>query len=451
MRRLWVLAWKEVRLAFRDVGAIVTMLVTPLVLTLVIGAAFGGGGSNPLSDIPVLLIDEDQSDLSEMFRDVFEVEDVQELIALEVVTDEAAARAKVEADEVAALVIVPAGFGDRVLPLARLVDDRLGLDLLALDPDTDLTEEQETTIAKAFAETQVQDLDPVTVEIYGSPDWRLSVSVVKSVVKQGLEIMNIQVQGITAVVGRLVEMQNAEGQSISSREDFMASSLMETQTGFGTGAEVAQDLPIEVEIVSETGEGFNWISYTAASMAVLFLMFAVTSGGRTLLAERRLGTLPRLLTAPMPALTVLVGKMAGIVLTGMLQMVLLYVATTLTGAYWGSPVAVVVSILTLVICASSVGALISAWARNAGQAGAIGTAVTLVGSAVSGTFFPRANLPAWLQTLSLVTPNAWGIEIFSRLQLGRTLGDILPQLGGVLLLTVLYYAIALLGFRRQFD
>ena len=131
-----------------------------------------------------------------------------------------------------------------------------------------------------------------------------------------------------------------------------------------------------------------------------------------------MGTLPRLLNSAMTALTV---------------------------------PAALLSIFALVLCASGVGALISAWAKNAGQASAIGTAVTLVGSAVSGTFFPREGLPDWLQSLSLITPNAWGIEIFSELQLGKGMVEILPRLGGVLLLTFIYYGVALVGFRRQFE
>jgi ABC-2 type transport system permease protein len=113
--------------------------------------------------------------------------------------------------------------------------------------------------------------------------------------------------------------------------------------------------------------------------------------------------------------------------------------------------AVLITLLALVLCASGVGALISAWSKTPGQAGAIGTAVTLVGSALSGTFFPRAGLPEVVQKVSLVTPNAWGIELFSKLQAGQGLVEVLPLLGGVLLLTGVYYALALLGFRRQLD
>ncbi|HRU95652.1 MAG TPA: hypothetical protein P5195_10520, partial [Anaerolineae bacterium] len=82
MKKLWTLALKEVRLAFRDVGMLVTMLVTPLVLTLAIGAAFSGGGGT-LSDVPVLWLNRDRGTLSQTLVDVFDSEEVRDLIALE--------------------------------------------------------------------------------------------------------------------------------------------------------------------------------------------------------------------------------------------------------------------------------------------------------------------------------------------------------------------------------
>lgn len=451
MRRWWVMAWKEVKLAFRDVGAIVSMLVTPIVLTVVMGVAFGGSNGVPISDIPVLVLDQDQGVFSEQLVSFFAADAVSDLVAPEVVADEAAARARVDADEVAALVTIPADFSDRIFPLRAAVAQRAGVDLLSLTPNADLSPEQRTAVAQAFVETRQASPEPAIVEIYASPDWRVSSSIVKSIVQQGLEAMNMQVQGTMVIMSQLVTAQigtgmgSEEGANLSGIQDAL-SMHAEAESD-----QVGADLPIGLEVVSGSGRSFDWMSYSAASMAVLFLMLAVTSGGRTLLAERDYGTLPRLLISPIPALTVLLGKMAGVALTGLLQVTILWGATSLAGAYWGSVPAVLISLILLVLCASSVGAMISAWSRTPGQASAIGTAVTLAGAAISGTFMPRAGMPAWTQTVSLVTPNAWGIEIFSQLQAGKTLDAILPLLGGTLLVTVVYYALAMIGFRRQFS
>jgi len=449
MRKLVVLAFKEVLVAFRDVGALLTMLATPLALTLVMMAAFGSGSnSNPISDIPVLLLNQDAGTFGQALTDIFFSASVGDLVTPTLVEDEAAARARVNADEVAALVVIPEDFSARVFPFGVRAQTLTGVDVTTLAPDATLTPEQQAGFAQAFMESQSPS-EPVVVEIYASPDWRISALIVKAIVSQGLERLNIQIAGTTTIVTRLMAGMLQAGQSDAD----VAAAMRAMQPG-AAGQEAAGgadvELPIKLITTSATGRGFSWLGYYATSMAVLFLMFAVTAGGRTLLAERQRGRLPRLLISPTPALTILLGKMGGIVLTGVLQMLILWGTTALIGAYWGHPGGVLLTIVLLVICASSVGALISAWARTPGQASAIGSAVTLIGGALSGSFFVRWNLPQWVQVFSLVTPNAWGIEILSRLQAGRAPSAILPWLGGMILLTILYYGVALVGFRRQF-
>ena len=50
----------------------------------------------------------------------------------------------------------------------------------------------------------------------------------------------------------------------------------------------------------------------APGMALMFLMFTASNGGRSLLTERNQGTLPRLLVSPTTSAQVLGGKMFGI-------------------------------------------------------------------------------------------------------------------------------------------
>ncbi len=456
MRKLTVLAFKEALVAFRDRGALAMMLVTPLALTLIMMAAFGSGSnSTPISDIPVLLLNRDTGTFGQVLTDIFFSSSVGNLVAPTLIEDEseAAARARVDADEVAALVIIPQDFSARIFPFGARAQALTGVDVMALSSDAALTPEQQAGLAQAFMESQTRSeearTDSVIVEIYASPDRRIGALIVKAIVSQGLERLNIQIAGTTNIVARLAVGMLQAGQTnvdVAAAMGAMSAGSVGQETAGGAGV----DLPIKLVTTSTTGRGFSWLGYYASSMAVLFLMFAVTSGGRTLLAERQRGTLPRLLISPTSALTILLGKMGGIVLTGVLQMLILWGATTLIGAYWGHPGGVLLTIVLLVTCASSVGALISAWARTPGQASAIGSAITLIGGALSGSFFVRWNLPQWVQYLSLVTPNAWGIEILSRLQAGRAATTILPWLGGMVLLTIFYYALALVGFRRQF-
>jgi ABC-2 type transport system permease protein len=448
MRKLFVLAFKEVVVTFRDVGALVVMLASPLLLTFAFGAAFGTSGEATLSDIPVLLVDHDQGAFSAQVITAFKDQEAEGLLDFELVNDEAGARARVEDDDVAALVVLPADFSRVVMPMLSMAQEGLGLDLLAMTPeDADtLTEAQQQEIGRLYMESQSADLPTPEIEIYASPDYQISASVVQGILRAVLEQMNVTNAGVNAIITQQIndEMINGEGDIPSTAEGFGFNT--ENMQGMS-----ASDLPIQLEVVSPSGHVFSWLDYSAASMAILFLMFAVTSGGRTLLAERQMGTLPRLAITPTANLTILIGKMAGIILTGLLQVGVLWGATSLIGAYWGPPLAVIVALLALVIAATGVGVMISAWAKSAGQAGAIGTAFTLIAAAASGSFFPRMNLPLAMRTASYITPNAWGVEIFSRLQSGGDLGSILPLLGGLLVLTVVYYTVAAIGLRRNFD
>jgi hypothetical protein len=62
MKKLFLIGWKDLRLAFRDRAALVLMLLAPLLLTLGLGAVtgrFSGGSSTGISHIPVVLVNQD--------------------------------------------------------------------------------------------------------------------------------------------------------------------------------------------------------------------------------------------------------------------------------------------------------------------------------------------------------------------------------------------------------
>jgi len=134
-----------------------------------------------------------------------------------------------------------------------------------------------------------------------------------------------------------------------------------------------------------------------------------------------------------------------------LQMSILLIAGHfLFNISWGNPVAVIVLTLALVAAITGWGMLPAAFSRTSSQAGAIGTAITLTFSALSGTFVPRGALPKWLQDISLLTPNAWGNEWYYNLINGATIQAILPAVLVLLMMAVVLFGAAVMLFRRQY-
>ena len=204
-------------------------------------------------------------------------------------------------------------------------------------------------------------------------------------------------------------------------------------------------MKLTVQSVGSSGNsgGFDWMAYMAPSMAVMFLMFTVSLGARSVLAERQWGTLQRLLTSPTSPAQVLGGKISGIFLTGLAQMAILILFSALAfGVRWGAPVALIGLIVATVFAATGWGALIAAYSKSPGQAMSLGTMMALVFAGLAGNFVPRQNYPEFLRQISLVTPNAWALEGFQSLGQGGGMSEVLLSIVALTIMGAVLFGVA---------
>jgi len=140
----------------------------------------------------------------------------------------------------------------------------------------------------------------------------------------------------------------------------------------------------------------------------------------------------------------------GIYLTGVAQMLVLIVASTLMFRLdWGDPLGVLGLVLAAVAGAVGWGMLITALAKTPGQVAAVGTAVMLTFGILGGTFIDTANMSPLFVALSKMTPNAWGLDGFLTLALGGNLGSILTQIAALLVMGGVLFTISVLIISRR--
>ena len=422
MKKIFLIGFKDLTLIFRDPAALLLMLLAPFVLTLGLGFVTGRLGGNPgsgLRNIPVILVNQDGGDLGNALVHVFQSPDLNGLLAPTLSTDFADAQAQVEANKADAAILIPAGFTNSIIP---------------------------TGLADINASA-------VQLQLFANPTSPTSVGVVKAVLESFLDqVETAHLSGQVSIAQMLTAgiIQPAQAQSVGAK--------LGAQIAASRLSDAANSSAIKIvspgNNSSSTSRSFqvNTLALIAPGMALMFLMYTVTYGGRSLLAERNQGTLPRLLVSPTSSTQVLAGKVFGIFITGVAQMLILILGTALLfGLHWGDPLATLLLVLAAVAAATGWGLLVASLSKTTAQISSVGSALMLIFGLLGGSFFSMSALPRWVQVFSHISPNAWGMDGFSSLALGDGLSAITtPVLALLLMAALLFGAAALLINRRNF-
>jgi ABC-2 type transport system permease protein len=330
------------------------------------------------------------------------------LLAATTLIDPAAARQQVDENQVVAAVIIPAGFTRSILPAA---DGSTG-------PQAD-------------------------IEIYTNPSSPTSASIIQTIVEGFTGRVEVAKVGGQVAVTQMIQqglIQPQEAARIGQQ--------------IGSAQAASGDAPAAITIQTSTNSGadttFDALAYMAPGLALMFLMYTASNGGRSLLTERNQGTLPRLMAAPLNPQQILGGKVFGVYLTGVAQMLILIGASSLLfRLQWGDLWGVLALVLAAVAGAVGWGMLITSVAKTPGQVANVGSAIMLTFGILGGTFIDRSAMPTWVQTLSKITPNAWGVDGFTTLALGGGLTDVLLPVIALLVMAVILFAIAAVMMSRR--
>jgi ABC-2 type transport system permease protein len=414
MKKLFLIGIKDLRLMFRDRAALVFMLLAPFLLTIGMGFVTGrfSGSSSGLADIPVVIVNLDNEQLGDALVDVFFSEELADLMEPSVSSDPEAARQLIDDDQAAAAVIIPEGFTRSVIPAD----------------------------GESFDQSFVQP-EVVKIEVYANPSRPTSAGVVKAIVDEFISrVEEGRTSGMTSIV-QLMQSGLLNPQSAEREAQTLFQSVDQTET-----------TAITLKTNKEGAEAveFDILAYMAPGMALMFLMYTVSYGGRSILEERSEGTLPRLLVSPTTTAQVLGGKVLGIFFTGVAQVGILILASTIFfGVKWGDMAGLMLLILAAVFGATGWGMLITAVARTPSQVGSLGSAIMLIFGILGGSFVDLDQMPSLVRNLSKITPNAWGLDGFTTLALGGALPNLTEPITALLIMGAALFGIGFVLFRRN--
>ncbi len=414
MNKLFIIGLKDLKLMFRDRAALTFMLLAPFLLTIGMGFVTGrfSGNSSGISDIPVVIVNLDKQELGNALEDLFNSEDMADLMEPTASSDPKAARQLIDSDVASAAVIIPEGFTRSIIPAQGTMFN-----------------------------TDTIPPENVQIEVYANPSRPTGAGIVKAIVDEFISrVEEGRTSGMTSIVGLLesglLDSQNAESEARALFEN--VDQTESTAIALITDKEGADAVE------------FDLLAYFAPGMALLFLMYTVSYGGRSILAERSQGTLPRLMISPTQTTQVLGGKVLGIFFMGVAQVGILILASAMFfQVKWGDPLGVLALILAAVFGAAGWGMLITSLARTPAQVGSTGSAIMLIFGILGGSFINLDQFPPFMRAISKITPNAWGLDGFTTLALGGTLKNLMEPITALLVMGAMLFGIAVVLFSRN--
>jgi ABC-2 type transport system permease protein len=387
MRAALVIAAKDLRQKLRDRSVLLMAVLAPL------GLAFLFSTMIPSEDTfhtTYAVVDLDGSEIARGLVDGPLAGLAEAGVATLVPTaTEADARAAVEAKDVAAAIVIPAGFS-----------------------------------------ASVQAGRPAQLLVIGG-----SSSLATEIARSVLARFGSQVTAVQVAVGTAIAAAGASPDPAVAREI--------------AAAALAAQPPIVVSAGVTADRSAPSTTFYGASMAILFVFFAAQFGVLSLLAERRNGTLARMLAAPIAPATILLGKVIVSLVVAAISMTVIVVATSLLlGADWGDPLAVAALIAAAALAATGIATLIVGFARNEEQASSFIAVVALTLAVFGGSFFRMSQAPEGMAALSIVTPHAWFLRGINDLAGGGGIEVVAPSLAVLAAIGLVTGGIGLLRARQ---
>ncbi|MBS1110115.1 MAG: ybhR 1, partial [Anaeromyxobacteraceae bacterium] len=130
----------------------------------------------------------------------------------------------------------------------------------------------------------------------------------------------------------------------------------------------------------------------------------------SLVTERTRGTLLRLETSPLSRLDVMIGKaLACFVTIVAVEFLLLLLGVVLFGIRPASWLLLLAAALAVAVCFVGIMMTVAVLGRTEQAAGGLGWAIMMPLTMFGGGMIPLFVMPAWMQTVSNVSPVKWGI------------------------------------------
>jgi len=373
------ISWTNLK---RDRVAQALTFLLPILFFSIFASVFGNQGGNSTSRVRVAVVDEDNSELSRRIVAGLRAETALRVrVAADAESkgpalDRAAAEALVQNGDVPVAIVLPKGLGATAAGFGPPQSGAPRIQLLA-----DVS-------------------DPIAPQMIGGLLQKVTMTAAPDL------MMESGIGQFEKHAGTLTPEQRAAVNAWlpTMRPGGSGSAAAAGTGGFGVG--------IDTVDVMRQGKSESLVSFYAAGVGVMFLLFSVTGASGTLLDEVDSGTLDRVLSTRVGMTGLLLGKWLFLTLGGLTQLTVMFLWGRLAfglDLFHHLPGFFVMTIFTAA-AAAGFGLMLATLARTRAQLSGMSTIVILTMSALGGSMFPRFLMSETMQKLGLLTFNGWALD-----------------------------------------
>ncbi|MCA9066089.1 MAG: ABC transporter permease [Planctomycetaceae bacterium] len=446
----------------RDRIAVALSFALPCVMFTVFAIIFGSSAQSKPKPLQLLVVDSDQSPTSrKMAATLQTMERLQVTSAADVVdagtggsdsgagmpaeTPREQAIRSVRSGKFAAAVLFPKGLEDSLADFGDT--DRPAVELI-YDPSNPIVEQMLTGVLQASSITSAPDvlLDRGLTQFrqFGGP------------------FTPLQETAATAMKSALSTAALSEREASSSSTDAESAGLPMGQFSLNDGIVRIRSISARKASGHNSGQqasndGTRMISYYAAGISVMFIMFSMSGAASSLLEHQERGTLERLLSGRMRIFHLLAAHWSFSVLLGVTQISLMLVFASIVFGLelWNVETLAGAGMMAVVSSMASAAfvLMIATLCRSRKQMEGLSSIVILIMSAIGGSMMPRFIMPQFVIQLSSVAFNAWAMDGFLKVFWYNTpetsiIGSIAPEVAVILAMTTVFLMIAAASARK---
>ena len=375
----------------RDRAALALSFILPISFFSIFAAIFGGQ-RDATPKIHVILVDEDQSTASQQLVHALQRESSLVIMTRPTSKDKTAtpdytaatAEDSVKAGDAPVALIVPKGFGQNPISFGPA---QTGSGIQLLNDSSDIIAPQ---------------------MVIGLLQKAAMTSMPVAMAEQGMKYTDRYIGGLTP------EQRKTMESNLDTLRELQKNGGLDTTASSGNSS--GGIISVHERAVVGENKKNPMVSFYAAAIGVMFLLFTASGSAGVLLDEADSGTLDRVLSSHITMTTLLAGKLTYNTLLAFTQLTVMFLwawAVFHVDLFSHIPGFIVMGLSTAVAVAAF-GMLLASMCHTRAQLGAVSTLLILIMSSVGGSMFPRYLMPEGMQKAGLFTINAWAIDGFTK-------------------------------------